>query len=226
MKFVELKCPNCGAHLEVLEGETKTKCKFCNTSFSIEDAYTDGYKYTKGVLKAQQEQLEENMSKARDMLKKSPFSKISIGVFVFIALIFVVVFSLIGYGIYQSFSGNSSFDVSSFNSSYESHAGKCSTFFLTSVLDDVVTNNKTNKKHQIVVEYNGLSSCEEKVIKEIRNSLKSGENYDIAYDYDKKGFICKMIINDMTNESSNDNDLDKMQEEINKQINDIKDKLQ
>ena len=38
MKFVELKCKNCGAKLEVEEGATQVTCKFCGTTFSIDDA--------------------------------------------------------------------------------------------------------------------------------------------------------------------------------------------
>ena len=41
MKFVELKCKNCGAKLEVEEGTTQVTCKFCDTTFSIDDAYTN-----------------------------------------------------------------------------------------------------------------------------------------------------------------------------------------
>ena len=58
MKLIELKCKNCGAKLEVEEGTTQITCKFCDTTFSIDDAYTQGYKYTKGVLTAQEEQRE------------------------------------------------------------------------------------------------------------------------------------------------------------------------
>ena len=45
MKLVELKCKNCGAQLKVEEGTSQVKCEFCGSTFSVDDAYNEGYKY-------------------------------------------------------------------------------------------------------------------------------------------------------------------------------------
>ena len=68
MKLVELKCNNCGAQLKVEEGTSQVKCEFCGSTFSVDDAYNEGYKYTKGVLKAHSEQMEEDFNKAQDLM--------------------------------------------------------------------------------------------------------------------------------------------------------------
>ena len=68
MKLVELKCNNCGAQLKVEEGTSQVKCEFCGSTFSVDDAYNEGYKYTKGVLKARSEQMEEDFNKAQDLM--------------------------------------------------------------------------------------------------------------------------------------------------------------
>ena len=59
MKLKELKCPNCGAKLDfkhTTKENGQITCPYCQTSFVLEDEYTAGYQYTKGALKAQEEQ--------------------------------------------------------------------------------------------------------------------------------------------------------------------------
>ena len=205
MKFVELKCKNCGAKLEVEEGATQVTCKFCGTTFSIDDAYTQGYKYTKGVLKAQSEQMEENLNKAQEFLKNSSFGKTSKVFSVVFATIFILIFVFIGYGIYTTFSetenesetAHDSFEVNSFNMPYENDAGKRSGFFIVRTLDDIVTNNKTNKSHIITVVYNDIKATDEKEIKEIRNMLSEDKDYDVSLSYDNNGYVNKFVMENL-----------------------------
>lgn len=205
MKFVELKCKNCGAKLEVEEGATQVTCKFCGTTFSIDDAYTQGYKYTKGVLKAQSEQMEESLNTAQEFLKNSSFGKTSKVFSIVFATIFILIFVFIGYGIYTTFSetenesetAHDNFEVNSFNMPYENDAGKRSGFFIVGTLDDIVTNNKTNKSHIITVVYNDIKATDEKEIKEIRNMLSEDKDYDVSLSYDNNGYVNKFAIENL-----------------------------
>lgn len=203
MKLVELKCKNCGAQLKVEEGTSQVKCEFCGSTFSVDDAYNEGYKYTKGVLKAQNEQMEENFNKAQEFLKNSPIGKTSKVFSIVFVAIFILIFGFIGYGIYTTFADNEaetthdSFDVNYFNTPYENDAGKRSGFFIVRTLDDIVTNNKTNKSHVITVVYNGITTTEEKSIKEIRNMLSEDKDYDVSLDYDSNGYVNKFTIEDI-----------------------------
>lgn len=203
MKLVELKCKNCGAQLKVEEGTSQVKCEFCGSTFSVDDAYNEGYKYTKGVLKAQNEQMEENFNKAQEFLKNSPIGKTSKVFSIVFVAIFILIFGFIGYGIYTTFTDNEaetthdSFKVNSFNTPYENDAGKRSGFFIVRTLDDIVTNNKTNKSHVITVVYNGITTTEEKSIKEIRNMLSENKDYDVSLDYDSNGYVNKFTIEDI-----------------------------
>lgn len=247
MKFIELKCKNCGAKLEVEEGTTQVTCKFCDTTFSIDDAYTQGYKYTKGVLKAHDEQMEKDLERAKDFMKNNPVAKTSKIMGIVFAVIFVLVFGFIVYNIVADFNDNS-FDIKSFNSSYEVDAGKRSGFFLTGTLDDIVTNNKKNKKHIITVVYKDITTTDEKQIKKIRDSLNTHDYYDVSLDYDEKGYVNKFSIEDIEtdeketvadNATSNiqipdmddldteleNTDYDKMKEEVEQQIDEIRDKM-
>lgn len=205
MKLVELKCKNCGAQLKVEEGTSQVKCEFCGSTFSVDDAYNEGYKYTKGVLKARSEQMEEDFNKAQDLIKNSSIGKSSRVLSIVFVTIFILIFGFIGYGIYTTFSeteneaetAHDSFEVNSFNTPYENDAGKRSGFFIVRTLDDIVTNNKTNKSHIITVVYNGITTTEEKSIKEIRNMLSEDRDYDVSLDYDSNGYVNKFTIEDI-----------------------------
>ncbi len=203
MKLVELKCKNCGAQLKVEEGTSQVKCEFCGSTFSVDDAYNEGYKYTKGVLRARSEQMEEDFNKAQDLIKNSSIGKSSKVFSIVFVTFFVLIFIFIGYGIYMTFTDNEgenahdSIKVNSFNTSYENDAGKRSGFFIVRTLDDIVTNNKTNTSHIITVVYNGITTTEEKKIKEIRNMLSENKDYDVSLDYDSNGYVNKFIIEDI-----------------------------
>ena len=200
MKLVELKCNNCGAQLKVEEGTSQVKCEFCGSTFSVDDAYNEGYKYTKGVLKARSEQMEEDFNKAQDLMDSFIGKPSRVFSIAFVA-IFILIFGFIGYGIYTTFTDNEkehdSFEVNSFNTPYETDAGKRSGFFIVGTLDDIVTNNKTNKSHIITVVYNDITTTEEKEIKEIRNKLSDRKDYDVSLDYDSNGYVNKYTIEDI-----------------------------
>ncbi len=190
MKLEELKCKNCGAQLKVKEGETQVKCEFCGLTFSVSDAYSDGYNYAKGVLKAKDEYKEEKLPNLNPKNVIAGFCVSSAISFI----IFAFVFSLVGFGIYKVYSY---ITITSFNDSYELHSGKTSSIFLSDMLDEVVTNNKTNNKHKITVIYGDISSMNEDKIKEIRNMLNDDLDYDVSLDYDNKGYINKITISDI-----------------------------
>lgn len=200
MKLVELKCKNCGAQLKVEEGTSQVKCEFCGSTFSVDDAYNEGYKYTKGVLKARSEQMEEDFNKAQDLMDDFIGKPSKVFSIAFVA-IFILIFAFIGYHMYVGFSDSrnsrDSFEIDSFNTPYETDAGKRSGFFIVGTLDDIVTNNKTNKSHIITVVYNDITTTEEKEIKEIRNKLSDRKDYDVSLDYDSNGYVNKYTIEDI-----------------------------
>ena len=200
MKLVELKCNNCGAQLKVEEGTSQVKCEFCGSTFSVDDAYNEGYKYTKGVLKARSEQMEEDFNKAQDLMDSFIGKPSRVFSITFVA-IFILIFAFIGYHMYVGFSDSrnsrDSFEIDSFNTPYETDAGKRSGFFIVGTLDDIVTNNKTNKSHIITVVYNDITTTEEKEIKEIRNKLSDRKDYDVSLDYDSNGYVNKYTIEDI-----------------------------
>lgn len=197
VKLIELNCKNCGAKLKAPEGTTQLDCKFCGSSFNIEDAYSDGYKYTKGVLKAQSEQMKENFEKMKGLMKNSPFGKISKVISILFVIIFVSVFVFIIYNIFRNFGSESDFNINLFNSKYEFVSGKKTGISISHTLDDIVTNNKKNKDHKITVIYKDITSNEELKIKEIRDKLSDWTDYDVSLNYDNSGYVNKITIKDL-----------------------------
>ena len=200
MKLKKLACKNCGAKLEIEEGTTQIKCDFCGSTFSVEDDYNKGYNYTKGVLKATDEHMKENLKTV---------GKIPMALGIIVIIMIFVIFSIIIYRIINSNNisdlqdewtkESTEIDKKSFNFQYESISGKKSSFIISGVLDKIVTNNKTNKNHVITVVYKDISSSEEIKIKEIRDMLDDYEYYDVSLDYDSTGYVNKFTITDINN---------------------------
>ena len=144
--------------------------------------------------------MEEDFNKAQDLMD-SFIGKPSRVFSIIFVIIFILIFAFIGYHMYVGFSDSrnsrDSFEIDSFNTPYETDAGKRSGFFIVGTLDDIVTNNKTNKSHIITVVYNDITTTEEKEIKEIRNKLSDRKDYDVSLDYDSNGYVNKYTIEDI-----------------------------
>ena len=88
------------------------------------------------------------------------------------------------------------FDIKNFNNKYELfYAGTTNGFLVNNMLDDIITNNKTNQNHTIRVLYDNFNTTDET---EIRNLKKNfGDvmtNYEVIFDYDDIGFINQVTI--------------------------------
>ena len=87
-----------------------------------------------------------------------------------------------------------------FNSHLEFWAGTKTKQSISNALDEIITNNKTNKDLLIEVVYDGKSyGTDSNKIKKIKSSLKDFKGYKIVYyevsfEYNDSGYINKMII--------------------------------
>lgn len=196
MRIKELKCKNCGAKLEVLEDAKKVDCKFCNSSFYIEDSYDEGYKYEKGRLKAQKEQYKDNV---QDVAK---VSKVILFIFIVMFMLIVTFIGFIGYKIVSSITKNADninkvendFDAEYFNSTLSYLGGTKSGFFLTPYLELIVKSNKENKDHQITIKFKEIHSNKEEDIVNVKKQLDDSTKYEVSVNYDEKGYINEVII--------------------------------
>lgn len=208
MELKELKCKNCGAKIELEEGKTEATCKYCNTTFKVDDEYSKAYNYTKGVLKAQNEQMHERLNEYNNSMVGKATKWISAVIFL---MAFLIIVAIIGTLIYDSTSlksknnrenivdksennDDNDFDAQWFNTNFSGFNGTKSTSFIKGYLDRIATNNKTEKEHIITVKYLDKETSDPDEIVAIKESLAENGEYELSMDYDEKGFFNKLTI--------------------------------
>ena len=199
MRLIELKCKNCGAKLKIEDNVKKVNCKYCNTEFSVEDAYNDGYNFEKGRMKAQTEQLEEinNIMTNSPIFKKFFSSEhlviipAVISIIIFLSIYIFITTSL------KSMNSIDSFEVARFNNSFEIYVGTNNGLQVSSLIDEVQTNNRKNKDKMIEFEYKDVKTKNPDEIKKIKNDLDEWTNYEITFEYDKNGMIDYVLMEEV-----------------------------
>ncbi len=83
---------------------------------------------------------------------------------------------------------------SSFNRIFEMYAGTKNGISAGWFLDEVITNNKTNKNHLLTVVFKNHNTTDPEEIKNIKKELDDWTNYEISLDYDEKGYANKVTI--------------------------------
>ena len=87
--------------------------------------------------------------------------------------------------------------VKSFNGPIELHSGSSIVLKVTTLLDTIITSNKTNDRI-IAVEYNKIETQDEAEIRSIKQGIKkqfdSFDEFEIICEYDAQGYIYKVII--------------------------------
>ena len=216
MRLVELKCKNCGANLEIDEGEEIVNCPYCNATYKIDDEaqhikYDDmensGYEFEKGRIKAQKESF-ENITKNVNI---KSLSKIPIIMFIIVVVLMVAIFLTSVLRMKNVFNENnqnndyanqnndyansiSEAEKRSFNGVFELYSGTASDLFVCSILDEVSTNNKKNSDRIITVVYNETVTSNPSEIIELKKQFVYGEKYEVILDYDENGLVNKVTI--------------------------------
>ncbi len=208
MKLVELKCKNCGSLLNIEEGAKEVTCEYCHTKFALDDEaqhvkyddmYESGYDFEKGRIKAQNEEVIEQLDKFNEKVKEMhKATKVPIFIFLVFFLIFflsIVLFIVKGW---------EEMEISSFNSDFEMYSGTTTKFHINYLLDNVITNNKTNNNKKINVIYEDITTSDTDKIIDIKHKLKDNfTDYEVILDYDEKGFVNKVTIKELGNNSLN-----------------------
>jgi len=83
----------------------------------------------------------------------------------------------------------SDFDRKSFNSSFEMYVGTEWGLSVSRLIDEVITNNKTNNEHIITVVFENINSTDSNEIRNIKKSLDDWTEYEVILDYDENGFV-------------------------------------
>lgn len=86
------------------------------------------------------------------------------------------------------------FDASYENQLYEQFAGTKGGMSVESLLDHIITNNKTNKDRTIAVIFEEINSSDPKEIVEAKRKLDTFTDYEVSFSYDEKGYIYEVTI--------------------------------
>lgn len=85
------------------------------------------------------------------------------------------------------------FEINRFNNLFEMYSGTKMGGHVTTLLDHIITSNKTEER-KITVKYNQTETQDETEIKNIKREIGTFNNYEVTLEYDADGFINKAII--------------------------------
>lgn len=170
----KMRCSSCGGEINVDSNSEYGTCPYCNTKYKLKNDINFNIK------------LDNN---TKDILNKGikQFSKFSI----LPIIVFFIVIITIGIIIFRFANANNSFNKTSFNNQFYGANGTKNSFFLQRTFDSIIESNKTHEK-QVILEFENKEITNEKEIIEIKHSLNG--NYEVSFNYDKNGFINKIII--------------------------------
>lgn len=191
MKLNEFKCKNCGGTLKKTSDQNYVKCEFCDTTYTVSDAYSDGYNYEKGKMKAQDERLEQNIENMNKIFKNNSINKVFLIPFL---IIFFIIFSIVIYqfiSINKDWSKNNNynetldeFEISKFNSKFEVYVGTQYGTFTKKLIDTVSINNKTND-NKVIVKYKDTETKDSEEMINIKKELDDLKKYEVKAEYNK-----------------------------------------
>lgn len=172
IKIASVKCPHCGANLELDENKKFAKCQYCNTDLVIEKDLND--------------EIKANILENTKIISKI-FPVVFITVFAIIIISTITMFS-ISSNVFKK--NKSNFDINSFNNNFTYATGTKNGIFVIDTLDNVISSNKKNKNHQIYVKYdnNSKTNNENKII-DIKDTLNNFDQYEVIIDYDSDGYV-------------------------------------
>ena len=90
-----------------------------------------------------------------------------------------------------------SFEVERFNNSLEIYVGTNNGIQVSSLIDEVQTNNRKNKDKLIEFEYKDVKTKNPDEIIKIKKDLDEWTNYEITFEYDKNGMIDYVLIEEV-----------------------------
>ena len=171
--------------------------KYVEDSIIGNDEIKNGYNKVKSYVTN-----EENQEKFKKVGKKAlKIGKgIGIGYLCFLGIFFalvigIIIFSFTTFNTVQQ--QQNEVEKQSFNNEFELYSGTSSKLFVTTLLDNVVTNNKKNSDKVITVVYNETTTTDANEIVELKSSFEQGKNYEVILDYNINGLVNKVTIKDI-----------------------------
>lgn len=109
------------------------------------------------------------------------------------------------FSIFNGFNGFSDVEKEVFNSSFEFYVGTKYGSSVSNLLDKVITNNKTDSGHMIVVVFGDMNTSKSDEIKDMKKDLQTFDQYEVLVDYDENGYANKVTIETVSGSSDSFN---------------------
>lgn len=86
-------------------------------------------------------------------------------------------------------------EITAFNNSFTKYEGKAQTAStVKGLLNDTISVNMSNSDKAVVIEFEGEEYTENSEISSLRSKISNNKKYSISFEYDKSGFVKKVII--------------------------------
>ena len=181
----KLKCEQCGGNIE-LDKDNKefATCPYCKTKYQLNETKNVYIKMDEDIKQATLDAF-KNTQKAGKVIRIIAIS------------MFVVIFSIFIIGFISQKSSTSSFNVKRYNSQYEFYKGTKTKQSISTLIDDVITNNK-KEKNKITVVFKEIETKDPDELLSIKKELDNyPKQYEIILDYNKKGLVDKITIEEI-----------------------------
>lgn len=204
----QLKCENCGAKIEIKDENAEYgTCPYCKAKYQLHE--------TKDINIKMDDNTKEILSNSfGNFNKQSKFATAFIMTIAAVMIIAIMSTFVINTNIFKSKDTSNNDDTinkinekventkkeinkSSFNGKFEIRSGTDYKSTIEYILDDVVTNNKTNKDMLITVKYKDKETTDPDTIIEIKHSLNDRNKYEVKLDYDNDGYVNKITLEDI-----------------------------
>ena len=179
----KLRCESCNGDLTVDDKKEFATCNYCGTKYKLNDDMTINIKFDDTTKEVLNTGLKAGKTIAKAMI---------IPLIIF-AIVFVTVVVLIVKG---AVSSSNNFDKSRFNNQFIFKNGTQYKTFVDTLIDDINESNKKNDKHQVVLVYKDKEVTSSDDLVNLKHSLKNMK-YEVIFNYDDKGYINKIVIEDV-----------------------------
>ena len=177
-----LKCKSCGGELVMDEKKEYATCPYCKLKVKLNDTHTINIKIDDSL---------------KEFVKPPKWIIIPI----------VIVFTIILIGFFMIFKNINdtqldigqkpiSINKNMHNKNFEPYSGTKEKIFIERLLDNVITNNKTNQELIISVKYKGQETQDSTEIIKIKHNLEN-KQYEVILDYNEEGYVTKISIDDI-----------------------------
>ena len=213
----QLKCENCGATIEIIDNDKDFAiCPYCKAKYQLNEKKDINIKIDDNT--------KELLTNGLNIFNKS--SKFTIIPIIMFSLIVITSIIIISINAFSQINENNkeinktnntvktqetndtdknqeaneikkTVSKTIFNSKFEFHSGTKYKSSVEYLLDDIVTNNKTNKDMLITLIYKDKETTDPETIIDIKHALNDKIKYEVKLDYDDDGYVYKITIEDI-----------------------------